>query len=686
MRIFIAFIFVFSTWFHTQSQVTITSGEKANQLVLVLKDRHLQPPKIDSTFGAIVHQFFLETIDPDHLFFTSKDIETLQPSIALIHEDLKSKKENYFGEVSRRYKENLAKIEPIVMKQLDNPNLIQEVTEKLDFETYDDWETTQLKWKADVRIDLIRTMLNSVDEYAVLLNVDSLKNIQAKSLTKLKDIYKDYFINLKTENDHFLEDSYLNAIAMTFDPHSNYFSKSKNRQFSQELVSEREMFGFDCAKLMNGSFEIDNIVPGSAAWMSGNIQKGDLINAVQFGDEAEILMSGLTYYQFTQLFDNAEAKELKLTLQKKNGEVMTVELVKSKVFTDGDNIKTAVLRGEKNIGYISLPDFYMNWTDTSTVGCANDVAKSIIKLKKQAFDGLIIDLRNNGGGSLKEAIDLVGIFIDYGPVLVQSTKGGDLFTAKDFNRGSIYYGPLVIMINENSASASEVVAGTLQDYNRAVIVGQRSYGKATGQGVLAIDPISYSLGGFENQDWGYAKITQLGLYRITLGTNQKFGVTPDVLLENPFAYSSDREEDYPTVITLPTIEKKVYFTPNTTTVDKNKLQAISQSRYTTNESFQQLTALFNELNEVGDNIDVQTQTISEIVDYKIQLEKIGAQIDSLYEMRSNSFDAVSLNHESELYEMNSQMSKFQEKFLNQINQDMELEETYHIITDIITKN
>ncbi len=686
MRIFIAFIFVFSTWFHTQSQVTITSGEKANQLLLVLKDRHLQPPKIDSTFGAIVHQFFLETIDPDHLFFSTEDMDALKPSIALIHEDLKSKNENYFSEVSKRYKESLAKIEPIAMKQLDNPSLIKEATKKLDFETYSDWTTTQLKWKADVRIDLIRTMLNSVDEYEVLLNADSLKNIQAKSLTKLKDIYKDYFINLKTENDHFLEDSYLNAIAMAFDPHSNYFSKSKNRKFSQELTSEREMYGFDCAKLMNGSFEIDNIVPGSAAWMSGNIQKGDLINAVQFGNEEEILMSGLTYYQFTQLFDNADGKELKLTLQKKDGEVMTVDLIKSKVFTDGDNIKTAVLRGEKNIGYISLPDFYMNWTDTSTVGCANDVAKSIIKLKKQSFDGLIIDLRNNGGGSLKEAIDLVGIFIDYGPVLVQSTKKGDIFTAKDFNRGSIYNGPLVIMINENSASASEVVAGTLQDYNRAVIVGQRSYGKATGQGILAIDPISYNLGGAENEDWGYAKITQLGLYRITLATNQKFGVTPDVVLENPFVYSSDREEDYQTVITLPTIEKKVYFTPNTATVDKANLQALSQTRYTQSETFKQLKTLYAQYNEIGDKIEVQVQPISEIVRYKIQLEELNDQIDSLYEVRNKSFDAVSLNHESELYEMNSQISKFQESFLNQINQDMELEETYHIITEIITKN
>ena len=686
MRIFIAFIFVFSTWFHTQSQVTITSGEKANQLLLVLKDRHLRPPKIDSTFGATIHQFFLETIDPDHLFFTAEDIAVLKPSIALIHEDLKFKSENYFREVSKLYKENLAKIEPIAMKQLDSPNLIIESTKKVDFETYNDWETTQLKWKADVRIDLIRTMINSVDEYEVLLNADSLKNIQAKSLIKLKDIYKDYFINLKAENDHFLEDSYLNAIAMAFDPHSNYFSKSKNRQFSQELTSEREMYGFDCAKLMNGSFEIDNIVPGSAAWMSGNIQKGDLINSVQFGNEEEILMSGLTYYQFTQLFDNADAKELKLTLQKKDGEILAVELVKSKVFTDGDNIKTAVLQGEKNIGYISLPDFYMNWTDTSTVGCANDVAKSIIKLKKQSFDGLIIDLRNNGGGSLKEAIDLVGIFIDYGPVLVQSRKDGEAFTAKDFNRGSIYNGPLVIMINENSASASEVVAGTLQDYNRAIVVGQRSYGKATGQGILAIDPISYSLGGVENPDWGYAKITQLGLYRITLGTNQKFGVSPDVLLENPFVYEADREEDYQTVVTLPSIEKKVYFTPNTTTIDKANLQALSQARLNKSETFQQLKSLYTQLNEVRDKIEVQVQPISEIVHYKIQLENINDQIDSLYEIKSKTFEAVSLNHESELYEMNSQISKFQESFLNQINQDMELEETYHIITDIITKN
>src|SRR5437762_8924227 len=165
-------------------------------------------------------------------------------------------------------------------------------------------------------------------------------------------------------------------------------------------------------------------------------------------------------------------------------------LAKEKIETEDDIVKGYVLNGEKKIGYISLPDFYTIWEDESGSGCANDVAKEIVKLKKENIDGLILDVRYNGGGSLGEALQLTGIFIDEGPLLGEKDRNGKLVFLKDPNRGTIYDGPMVLMVNGQSASASEVLAAALQDYHRALIVGSSTYGKATMQEIFPMDTLT----------------------------------------------------------------------------------------------------------------------------------------------------------------------------------------------------
>ena len=230
---------------------------------------------------------------------------------------------------------------------------------------------------------------------------------------------------------------------------------------------------------------------------------------------------------------------------------------------DEDKVKGFILRGAQTVGYISLPAFYEDWEDSRGVkGCANDVATEVIKLKKENISGLILDLRYNGGGSVQEAVELAGIFIDAGPVAQIKTRDAKVITLKDVNRGTVYDGPLLLLVNGSSASASEMVAGTLQDYNRALIVGSPTYGKATAQVVLPMDTaIDLNTYNGKAQASSYIKMTIEKLYRITGNTAQRTGVQPDVTLPDPPDALTQREADEKFALPAITIEANKYYKP-----------------------------------------------------------------------------------------------------------------------------
>jgi carboxyl-terminal processing protease len=341
------------------------------------------------------------------------------------------------------------------------------------------------------------------------------------------------------------------------------------------------------------------------------------------------------------------------------------------------------LNGEKKIGFISLPDFYTSWNDEGGSGCANDLAKTLIKLKKENIDGVILDLRNNGGGSLKEAIDLTGIFIDYGPVLV-ATGEEKPAALKDFNRGSIYTGPMIVMINENSASASEVVAGALQDYNRAVIVGKPSFGKATGQSVYPIAPDHVSAYSDEVNEWGYVKITEMGLYRIDLKTNQFNGVIPDITLESPYEYDPFREKDYPNVILLDSIEKKMYYTA-LPEIDLTSIASESKERQLSTDYFIRIKSFSKEINALYEGVDFSYLTLQESIDLNKKINDLKDGVETVYDEISSEFKSESLQYDQEVYKMSEYLNIYKEAFHEEVESDGELAEAFNIMLELINK-
>lgn len=335
-----------------------------------------------------------------------------------------------------------------------------------------------------------------------------------------------------------LFDYFLNALAKRYDPHSSYFSMAGKKDFEKELSGDNYMFGIQYKETENLQIEITVVVPASAAWNSNKLEEGDLVLAIKSkkGPWLELGAEGIE--QLSEVLRNT--MEATFRIKHKNGSVEEVHLIKTKVENTENSFHGYVLgEGTKKVGYIALPAFYTDYDSDAQLGCANDIAKEILLLKKDSIKGLILDLRNNGGGSLKEAIELCGLFIDEGPMAIYQGKEEKPYLLKDMNRGTVYNGPLMILVNSMSASASEFFAGCMQDYKRALIVGDSTYGKGTAQSIFPV--------GDDFMARDFVKVTHAKFYTVSSRSNQELGIVPDILMEDLYSemsFVSEKMQNY----------------------------------------------------------------------------------------------------------------------------------------------
>jgi len=361
----------------------------------------------------------------------------------------------------------------------------------------------------------------------------------------------------------FVGNTYCETIASCYDPHTEFFPPEEKENFESELGKQPFLFGFTIKTDKNGGVIIDKLQPGSPAFKGGKLKKGDKFIALQWEGGKPVNVEDISVNEIAALMDESNHKQMTFTMKKADGSIVQVPLQKEQVADndDEDKVKSFILKGAKTIGYIYLPAFYEDWEDSNDGlnGCANDVGREIIKLKKENIDGLILDLRYNGGGSAQEATELAGIFIDAGPVEQIKDRGEKIYTLKDVDRGTIYDGPLAILVNGYSASASELLAGTLQDYNRAVIIGSPTYGKATAQVVFPMDTTVTQENIAQIKTENYLKITVSKLYRITGATAQFKGVQPDIVLPDILDAYITKEADVPCALRPNVINANKYY-------------------------------------------------------------------------------------------------------------------------------
>jgi carboxyl-terminal processing protease len=651
-----------------------TAVKNAYVITRMAEKFHFEPRPLNDEFSANIFTQLLKQLDEDRIFFTAGDINTLSKFRFDLDDQIKNRQSTFLSAITKIFGERISKADTIIGSICSIPFnffLPEKITAAEDTSYPADEKAMRTKLykllKSFVLDDIVENdKIITLGPSQQKKYIDSIEPVARRKARK----FFEHSINIMRGAggiQQAIGDEYCKAIALCYDPHTEYFPLTEKEDFDSQLGQERMVFGFSCKEEDDGSLKIEDILPGSPAFKSGQINKGDKLLSVQWGDKQPIDVSSGGLKQLYDVLRMSNHDKATLRIKKQDGSDRSVVLFKAKNEQEDeeDKVKSFLLKGSRTIGFISLPSFYQDWENESigVKGCANDIAKEILKLKKENIEGLIIDLRYNGGGSMQEAIELSGIFIDAGPVGQDKGRDAKVYTLKDVNRGTIYDGPLMLMVNGYSASASEMVAGTLQDYHRAVIVGTPTYGKATAQIVLPMDTTLNLQKDFSNiKSDSYLKVTVSQLYRVSGTSAQAKGVQPDIVLPDMLEEHPQREADNPYVLISSPIEANKYFKPYPA-IALDNLRILAKNKTDTSYYFQQLKKYL----ELGKQED-QKKDVSLLLSDAIEEERKEAlkNIDTVllkkeatpYKVQNNSFEEKQLQVNDSLKEMNDQWTKF----------------------------
>lgn len=677
---FIAFLAFSSTSFATDEAKPC---EKVEKILYLIKKLHYHSPEFDNAFAAKVIDNYLFFIDGQNSHLYDKDILALkniqsQESNAQV---IFCKSYNFLLTIyEKRLKETDSLINSCTNKKYTwNKNDSMLLNES--FKNNYSKNTTEKLSKIE---NWIKVYTLSQLELANKLNKDF--EFEKNDDLKLKAIYKLRKGIHKKINDpngiaSYLEEHLLQAIISTCDPHSDYFTPIRNKHFKESLSTTVEIYGFSFEENKNEHIEIASIDPGSPAWKCNNLNVGDQITKIKFKNKPKIDVTDYDITEFYELLDKATEKEMDITVLKKNGALVETHLVKAVVKSDDNVINSYILKEKYPIGYISLPSFYTDFSKYTVSGCANDVAKEILKLKADSIQGLILDLRNNGGGSLDEAVNLAGIFIDAAPLFIQKVQSRKPLVVKDNNRGSIYSGPLIIIINKGSASASELLAQMLKTQQRAIIVGSTSFGKANGQIIVPLDT-AFSMTTERksyNEKNGFIKITIEKLYDLNGTTYQNVGVLPHIPIPDLYSSLSTGENGFSNALANDVIEKKVKIDA---VPDQKVLicSDLSKARISKDEQFKRMLSLTDTVKTLSEN-DVYPLYPSKYATLLKTSNALDSIIDTTFSVKHNLFSIKPNKNNSEVMQMDEFLQTIINAEIDDMNTDMILRETYKIITD-----
>ncbi|MHA4806516.1 S41 family peptidase [Flavitalea flava] len=548
------------------------AAQDAFLITRMVEKFHIQPRPINDEMSSVLFSRLLEELDEQRIFFTREDMNKLSVYRFKLDEEILNRQYNFLQLLIGIYKQRLIQADTLI----DHIGAIP-----FDFSIREKFSAKEdTSYAADVAG--IHTKIYKLEKLSVLNKIitfhldangpskppskkftDSLESLLRKRTSKTVKRYIKRILQSPMGVESIIGTIYCQALASCYDPHTNFFPPEEKVDFESHLGNTPLSFGFALSEDEDGNPQVGHMKPGGPAFQSGALNEGDKIQSIRWDEKEAIDVSGAGLTEIQGMLAASGGNKVTLSIKKADGTLRQVVLHKERLNMDEDEdkVKGFILKGPRTIGYISLPAFYSDWENNKGVnGCANDVAREIIKLKKENMEGLILDLRYNGGGSMQEAVELAGIFIDAGPVAQVQEKNTKIVTYKDITRGTIYDGPLLLLVNGQSASASEMLAGTLQDYNRALIAGSPTYGKATAQVVLPMDTtIDLASYNGKGDATSYLKITTSRLYRITGATAQFTGVKPDILLPDPADAMQQRESDEKFALRSPDITPNKYY-------------------------------------------------------------------------------------------------------------------------------
>ena len=561
-----------------------------------LNQAHFSPQKLDDTFSEKVFDMYLHNAF-NKQFLLQSDIDELNKYRRSIDDEIASQRHDFYTAtqeiVAKRIKEKEEWSKEILSKPFD-------------YTTNEEYETDYKKLPYAKTNDELKNEWNKILKYRVLFRLDDMLNkaekkdstvasVQNKKITqaqlsvaqvdndelkmdvierkiengKLFDSLEadarkktlkeqeDWFkrLNKITPRDRFSE--FANAFTGVYDPHTQYFAPKDKKRFDQGMSGQFEGIG---ARLQqkDGILKVSEIIVGSPSYKQGELKAGDDIIKVAQGAAEPVDITNMDMEDAIELIKGKKGTEVRLTVKKSDNTQKVIPIIRDVIEIEETFAKSALLDNKNKLGYIYLPSFYTDFTRNGARHCSQDMRKEIEKLKKQNIKGLVIDLRDNGGGSLQEVVEMAGLFFTKGPVVQVKGKGNlPLNIMEDRNPDVVWDGPLTILINHNSASASEILAAAIQDYKRGIIMGTNSFGKGTVQSFLNLD--DFLLKQFDTiKPIGSVKITQQKFYRINGGATQLKGVTPDIELPDPYALIDRGEKEYDNPMPWDEISRATY--------------------------------------------------------------------------------------------------------------------------------
>ncbi len=676
---------------------------------------HFRPMPIDDEFSKKVYDNYLSYIDPGKRYLTQQDLDLLKVHEYKLDDQATARTFEFFDLSLDLLDKAMVKSEEMFNEVIKMDfDFTKDETIELDAEkkqfAKDD---VQLKeyWRKTIKYDIISRLNRKIEEQEELkdnknksdINPDlpesdfiepvaeddaepkSREELIKESIEKTKESFDDWFDRMAKlrRSDRF--ESYLNAITHLYDPHSDYFNPKEKKDFDIRMGGKLEGIG---ARLSpDGDYtKVVSIVAGGPAWKGKELEVNDLIMAVTQKGEETLDITGMRLDDVVDKIRGKKGTVVILKTKKKDGSIVDIEIERDVVQIEETFAKSLLLNYTDvidNIGYIKLPKFYSSFERKDGNSCSVDVAAEIEKLKDQNVNGIILDLRNNGGGSLRDVVDMSGLFIKSGPIVQVKSRMDPPQIQKDSDPEVRYDGPLLVLVNGYSASASEILAAALQDYDRAVIVGGNStFGKGTVQRFFDLDR---AIRGNDNlKPLGQVKLTLQKFFRINGGSTQLKGVVPDIILPDNLHYIDVGEKEYDLAMEWTEIEP-VQYNQEIFTVDKKaQLKTLSEARVQSNEAFNQV--LKNALRLKSNKDETQLPLNLEKFDAFFDAREAAAdEFEGLFEKKILGLKASNMSVDMEKVNFDEASKETNDEWLKAVESDIYLEESLRIMKDMIGK-
>ena len=658
-------------------------------ITYVLDEAHYLEKEIDDKFSEKVFNTFIENLDPFKRYFYQSDIEDFSKYKYSIDDAFKNPNLDFFQLVYERYVQRISESEEIFNIILSKPFdfSIDEVCE-CDFEILDYVQTEdQLydRWRKLLKIYVIENYHNEIEDD--LRKIENDGNFKRRSLDIIEKESREALSEMMNQNHRFIKEEmlrsdwlsvYINSFVSQYDPNTSYLDPESKDRFDVDMSGNYAGIGARLQKKID-KVEITEVISGGPAWRDNILEKGDAILKVRQAYEKEpVSIINMRLSEAVKLIKGEKGTKVYLTVKKVDGSVSEISVTRDIVLLEETYIKSSIVNKDNvNYGIIDIPKFYIDFDNQSNRDAAKDLRTEIIRLKEQDIKGLIIDLRNNGGGALKTVVEMAGMFIKNGPVVQVKYFDKEKQVLSDRDRSVLWSGPLVILVNEGSASASEILAAAMQDYKRAIIIGgNQTWGKGTVQNIF---PLNRMVRGNTNGDLGALRYTTQKYYRINGGSVQLEGVKSDINLPYRYKYIDYGERESENSLEWDEIDEVDYYTWQSN-FDFDFAVGRSNKRIKDSEYLRLVDENAKWIKSVRDNkiINLNYKKYKDELDQNsIITEKFNALDDF-----SMDYNFKSLPYEINLIEGDSVLGLKRKRWHSSLNKDFYIDESLNVLSDL----